>query len=231
MSFFAFQVIYLNKSPEEAYRPLIAGDIPIYTRFCDASYGPSIYKISLIDCINAVAKALKAGFFDFDDFDADEYEYYERVENGDFNWIVPEKFLAFCGPHQKSKVLGNGYPCHSPETYFDYFKSNNVSTIIRLNAKVYNASSFESNGFEHKDLFFIDGSTPSDVILRKFLMVSEMTKSAIAVHCKAGLGRTGTLIGAYIMKHYNFTALEAIAWLRLCRPGSVIGHQQQWMEE
>lgn len=45
----------------------------------------------------------------------------------------------------------------------------------------------------------------------------------------AGLGRTGTLIGAYLIKHYNFSALEAIAWLRLCRPGSVIGHQQQWM--
>lgn len=33
------------------------------------------------------------------------------------------------------------------------------------------------------------------------------------------------------MKHYRFTAKEAIAWLRLCRPGSVIGHQQEWMEE
>lgn len=47
----------------------------------------------------------------------------------------------------------------------------------------------------------------------------------------AGLGRTGSLIGAYIIKHYRFSALETIAWLRLCRPGSVIGHQQQWLEE
>lgn len=47
----------------------------------------------------------------------------------------------------------------------------------------------------------------------------------------AGLGRTGSLIGAYIIKHYRFTAREAIAWLRFCRPGSVIGHQQEWMEE
>lgn len=34
-----------------------------------------------------------------------------------------------------------------------------------------------------------------------------------------------------MVKHYGFSALEAIAWLRLCRPGSVIGHQQRWLEE
>jgi len=26
------------------------------------------------------------------------YEYYERVENGDLNWIIPGKFVAFSGP-------------------------------------------------------------------------------------------------------------------------------------
>lgn len=29
---------------------------------------------------------------------------FQKVENGDFNWIVPNKFLAFCGPHPKSKI-------------------------------------------------------------------------------------------------------------------------------
>ncbi|KAH8385366.1 hypothetical protein KR200_005045 [Drosophila serrata] len=227
----SYAIIYLNKTPQEAYRPLVAGEIPAYTRFCDASYGPSSFKISLLDCLNAVHKGLQAGFFNFNDFDAEEYEYFERVENGDFNWIVPQKFIAFCGPHQKSKTLPNGYPCHAPERYFTYFRENNVTTVIRLNAKVYHASSFENAGFDHKDLFFIDGSTPSDAIMKKFLSICETTKGAIAVHCKAGLGRTGSLIGAYIMKHYGFTALESIAWLRLCRPGSVIGHQQQWMED
>jgi cell division cycle 14 len=47
----------------------------------------------------------------------------------------------------------------------------------------------------------------------------------------AGLGRTGTLIGAYLMKHFKFTAAEVIAWLRICRPGSVIGPQQNYLEE
>ncbi len=32
--------------------------------------------------------------------------------------------------------------------------------------------------------------------------------------CAAGLGRTGTLIACYMMKHYKFTAAECIAWAR-----------------
>lgn len=31
------------------------------------------------------------------------------------------------------------------------------------------------------------------------------------------------------MKHYRMTAAESIAWLRICRPGSVIGPQQQFL--
>jgi len=37
------------------------------------------------------------------------------------------------------------------------------------------------------------------------------------------------LIGCYIMKHWGWTAMETIAWLRICRPGSIIGHQQDWL--
>ena len=37
----------------------------------------------------------------------------------------------------------------------------------------------------------------------------------LLVYCSpAGLGRTGTLIACYMMKHYKFTAAECIAWAR-----------------
>ena len=49
------------------------------------------------------------------------------------------------------------------------------------------------------------------------------------MHCKAGLGRTGVLICAYMIKHFGFTAEEAIGYIRICRPGSVIGPQQKFL--
>ena len=51
----------------------------------------------------------------------------------------------------------------------------------------------------------------------------------MAFQCKAGLGRTGTLIGAYLVWKYGFTASEAIAFMRIVRPGCVVGPQQQFM--
>lgn len=90
---------------------------------------------------------------------------------------------------------------------------------------------FTSLGIKHLELYYLDGSIPTNAILQTFLKACEETPGAIAVHCKAGLGRTGTCIACYLMKHYRFTAAEAIGWLRVCRPGSIIGPQQHYLEE
>ena len=43
----------------------------------------------------------------------------------------------------------------------------------------------------------------------------------VAVHCRAGNGRTGTVLAAFIMKEKNLSSREAIAFVRKLRRGSV----------
>jgi len=114
--------------------------------------------------------------------------------------------------------LGN-----TPEDYIEVFKHFGVSRVIRLNEPKYDKNVFVQNGIAHSDLFFIDGSVPPSNIVDRFFQIADNEQGAMAIHCKAGLGRTGTLIGLYAMKHYNFPAAAFIGWIRIARPGSILG--------
>lgn len=79
-------------------------------------------------------------------------------------------------------------------------------------------------------MVFTDGSTPPDEIVEQFMKVvdkhfAQPNAGSIAIHCKAGLGRTGTLIGLWAMKHYQIPAEAFIGWIRIVRPGSILGPQ------
>ena len=47
------------------------------------------------------------------------------------------------------------------------------------------------------------------------------------IHCAAGVGRTGVMLGAYLMKKFNLTPEEAIKRVREARPGSIEVHQEK----
>ena len=72
----------------------------------------------------------------------------------------------------------------TPEDYVPIFKQFGVTMVIRLNKKTYEANRFTKNGIKHEDIYFLDGSTPTNDKVLKFLELCEKEKGALAVHCK-----------------------------------------------
>mmetsp|Transcript_24348 Transcript_24348/g.57697 ORF Transcript_24348/g.57697 Transcript_24348/m.57697 type:complete len:452 (+) Transcript_24348:108-1463(+) len=223
----AFQVIVLGKPADEAYKPF-QSVYPAFLPYRDATCGICTYSLTVLDCVKGMEKAIECGWFDWKQFDVDSYEFFEKVENGDMNWIIPDKFLAFAGPSPTS-TDADGFPAFTPEDYVPIFRDAGIGLVVRLNKKQYDRRRFVDHGLKHVDLYFLDGSCPDKEIISKFLYIVENEPSAVAVHCKAGLGRTGTLIGLYAMKHYRWPARAWIGWNRICRPGSILGPQQQFL--
>jgi cell division cycle 14 len=186
------------------------------------------HKMTVQDCLDGMEKAIDLGWFDYSTFDIEDYETLNAANLHGLNWVIPGKFLAFAGPSDK-ELDKNGFEAYAPESYIPIFDSRGIGLVIRLNENEYNSTRFTSKGIRHADLFFKDGSCPSEDLANEFLTLAEESDAAIAIHCSAGLGRTGTLIGLYAMKHHCFPARAFIAWNRMCRPGSILGRQQDFL--
>eukprot|EP00924_Labyrinthula_sp_SR-Ha-C_P003398 augustus_masked-scaffold_15-processed-gene-8.21-mRNA-1 protein AED:0.02 eAED:0.02 QI:0/-1/0/1/-1/1/1/0/415 len=245
----AYSILCLGKTAEQALKPLESPSRP-FIFFHDASYFPNQFDLSVEDCVNGLYKAYTLNWFKggqkkqngkrpkkrfLHKFNVEEYENYCNLQMGDLNWLVQKQFVAFAGPLEQKKHIGNGYYSFTPSDYIPYLKSKSVKLIIRLNQKMYKASHFKKAGIHHEELFYPDGGNPPMEIIHRFIELCEKTifqqKGAVGVHCKAGLGRTGTCIGLFLMKHYDITAKELIGYFRIARPGSVIGPQQQFLVE
>jgi cell division cycle 14 len=224
----AYMVFALGFPPEKAYSPFFGLARP-FTPFRDAAFALNTWPLFVLDCCCAFSRAVSCGHFVYSQFDVDKFEFMAQLHNGDMSWIVPGKLLAFSGPLAKRKELASGKFTMTPEDYIAPFKALNVQCVVRFNNKCYDRRSFLNGGVAHVDMFYEDGANPTEAILQQFLALAETQAGAIAVHCKAGLGRTGTNICAYMVKHLGYSVREAIAWHRICRPGAVVGPQQQYL--
>lgn len=176
VSFFHFQMIVLRWSPADALHPVACLELQ---PFRDAGYARADFHLSLQDIIFGARKAIDHRLLKLDEFNLQEYEYYEKVENGDWNFITPH-FLAFASPVEngfdessssgtlspaahhaspKGKGTAAGTPTAKINKAFrnvlEYFEKNNVKMVVRLNKKLYDERRFIDRGMEHRESEYI----------------------------------------------------------------------------
>lgn len=178
--------------------------------------------LSLRDCIFGLVRFRDLGLFDPNTIDSDIVAFYEDPENGDMNWIVQDMFLAFAGPDHLSL-----------SDFIKYASDNNIRAVVRLTEEQnYDPLELDKASIAHLDVPFEDGSTPSLDQISTFLSFCEsyLPLGAIAVHCRAGLGRTGTMIGCYLVRKYRLQPRNVIGYMRVMRPGMFLNRQPSFFE-
>jgi cell division cycle 14 len=217
-------MIVQRRAPWEAFQPIAELE---FMPFRDAGRGPSDFNLNIQDCLWGMWKAMQNGLCDMNEFSVEDYEFYEKVENGDWNWLTPH-FIAFASPvdanwlkrdkeaKQNSKVSATGIPGRAgsvsstsssnlalqrklPQPFLnclDYFEKRNVKLVVRLNTQLYDRSTFLDRGIDHMELYFDDGTNPTDEIVRTFIDVADRVidgGGVVAVHVRCHILCTSLL--------------------------------------
>lgn len=215
-------MIVQRRAPWEAFHPIAEIE---FMPFRDAGRGPPDFHLNIQDCLWGVWKAMQNGLCDMNEFNVEDYEYYEKVENGDWNWITPN-FIAFASPvdttwikqmkegtitaldtPSKSKNLALQRKLPTPFlNCLDYFEKHNIKVVIRLNTELYDRNTFLDRGIDHMELYFDDGTNPTDEIVRTFIDVADRIiegGGVVAVHVSLPSSSTSSLT--------SFSAKQALA--------------------
>ena len=159
-----------------------------------------------------------------------------------FNLVRLENFGSeICLSAFPGREHTNVFSIDLMEEFFDFLDSNRYRSLVSL-VEVHEFDQFisypkfeEKIGKRNFSWFFhpLKDMTAPDVIFRErfFETLSHLLENLrsgkkIAIHCKGGLGRSGT-IAALLLRHLGFSAEKSIELVRKSRPGAIETKEQE----
>jgi atypical dual specificity phosphatase len=130
-----------------------------------------------------------------------------------FSWLIEGKLAGSALPGGDKRI----------EEDLRFLSDQGIKAIVSLTRKELDPQLLHLYNFRHKHLPTEDFSSPSSEQIDKGIHFIEKRiwhNEPVLVHCRAGYGRTGTLLACYLVFR-GMNASQAIAEVRRARPGSI----------
>jgi atypical dual specificity phosphatase len=129
------------------------------------------------------------------------------------------------------QLAGCAHPeaCGDCDEALEELKRHGIGALVSLDEDGVPLYLIADHDQHHLHLPVTDLEPPTFEQAQQFLDFVERERQAgrkVAVHCRAGLGRTGTMLACYLVGQ-GMSALEAINHVRMRRPGSIETFEQE----
>jgi atypical dual specificity phosphatase len=131
-------------------------------------------------------------------------------------WVEEERILL-CADPTSDKALAK------------LARERRISVLVNLRERAHDPTRLARFGLTEIHFAVPDKAAPSPGQITFAIAAIERILGAgqrVAVHCRNGRGRSGTVLACYLMRHRGFSADEAIARVRAVRPGAVETQEQ-----
>lgn len=143
-----------------------------------------------------------------------------------FSWVVPDELAGMAQPGECGHSAGSVDELGQD---LDALVSEGVGALVSLSEDPLHRVAIAQRSLRYLHLPIPDMSAPSVEEIDRgvsFIARARGDDLAVAVHCRAGMGRTGTLLACCLVES-GHSPTEAMAQLRASRPGSIETHDQE----
>ena len=145
-----------------------------------------------------------------------------------FSWVIEGELAGMPKPGTSISVAeGRGQT--ELERDLQFLDAEGVRAVVSLTLEPLEESAVRSAGLDFLHLPIPDLEPPTPADIERFVAFVENSVQfgrPVAVHCKMGMGRTGTMAACYLVK-LGRDPFEAIRFVREVRPGSIETPEQE----